>query len=72
MVLALYHFSDDLLSMYRVLFNSLLYFQRYDTDKLNVEKRKGSNSVNTEDGRGYGSYILQFPSWHPISVSSFI
>ena len=49
MVLAAYTYSDDLLSMYRVLFNSLLYFQRYATDKLNAAKRKGSNSVNTGD-----------------------
>ena len=32
------------------LFNSLLYFQRYASDKLNIAKiRKGSNSVNTDD-----------------------
>ena len=38
----------DILSMYRVLFNSLLYFQRYAQDKLNIAKnRKGGNSVNT-------------------------
>ena len=36
--------------MYQVLSNSLLYFQRYALDKLNiVELRKGSNSVNTGD-----------------------
>ena len=41
---------DDILSMYQVLFNSLLYFQRYAPDKLNITKnRKGSNSVNTGD-----------------------
>ena len=49
MVLALYNFSRDLLSMYQVSFNSLLYFQRYATDKLNAEKMKGSNSVITCD-----------------------
>ena len=49
MVLAAYTFSDDLLSIYRVLFNSFLYFQRYATDKLNAAKRKGSNSVNMGD-----------------------
>ena len=50
MVLALSTFSDNLLSMYQVLFNSFLYFQRYVSDKLNIAKiRKGSNSVNTFD-----------------------
>ena len=38
--LVLYTSSDDLLSMYQVLFNSLLYFQRYAIDKLNAAKRK--------------------------------
>ena len=42
--------SKDILSMSQVLFNSLLYFQRYPLDKLNIAKiRKGSNSVNTGD-----------------------
>ena len=50
MVLALCTSSDDILSMYQVLFNSLLYFQRYAPDKLNTaEIRKGSNSVYTGD-----------------------
>ena len=36
--------------MYQFLFNSVLYFQRYAPDKLNIGKiRKGSNSVNTGD-----------------------
>ena len=48
MVLALFTFSNDILSMYLVLFNSLLYFQRYAPDKLIIAKiRKGSSSVNT-------------------------
>ena len=38
MVLALCTSSDDILSMYQVLFSSLLYFQRYAPDKLNIEK----------------------------------
>ena len=42
--------SGDILSMCQVLFNSLLYFQRYAPDKLNIAKnRKDSNSVNTGD-----------------------
>ena len=50
MVLSLCTSSDDILSMYQVLFNSLLYFQRYALDKLNIAKiRKGSNYVNTGD-----------------------
>ena len=50
MVLALCISSDDILSMYQVLFNSLQYSQRYALDKLNIAKiRKGSNSVNTGD-----------------------
>ena len=50
MVLALYTSSDDLLSMYQVLFNSLLYFQRSAPEKLFIAKiKKGSNSVNTGD-----------------------
>ena len=51
MVLALYTSSDDFLSIYQALFNSLLYFQRYAPDKLNIGQiRKGSNSINTGDG----------------------
>ena len=51
MVLVLYTSSDDFLSMYQVLFNSLLYFQRYAPDKLNIGQiRKGSDSINTGDG----------------------
>ena len=46
LVVALYTFSDDLLSMYLVPCNSLLYFQRYVPDKLNAAKiRKESTSV---------------------------
>ena len=49
-VLALCTFSDDILSIDQVLFNSLLYFQRYAPEKLNIVKiRKGSSSVNTGD-----------------------
>ena len=45
-VLAFCTFSDGLLSMYQVSFNSLLYFQRYAPDKLFIAKfKKGSNSV---------------------------
>ena len=48
MVLALCNSSDDILSMYQILFYFLLYFQIYTPDKLNIAKtRKGSNSVNT-------------------------
>ena len=37
--------------MYQVLFNSLLYLQRYALDKRNIVKiREGSNSINTNDG----------------------
>ena len=39
--LALYTSSDDLLSMYQVLFNSLLYFQRNAIDKLNAAEQEG-------------------------------
>ena len=49
MVLALGTSSNDILSMYQVLFNFLLYFQRYARDKLNIAKiRRGSNSVSTK------------------------
>ena len=73
-VLALCTSSDGHLSLYQVSFNSLLNFQRYAPDKLFIAKiKKGSNSVNTGDmAQGYGSYILQFPLWPSISVSSFI
>ena len=71
-VLALCTSSDGHLSMYQVSFNSLLYFQRYDPDKLFIVKiKKGSNSVNAGD-RVMGFCFLQFPSWPSISVSSFI
>ena len=50
MFLALCTCSDDLLSMFQVLLNSLLHLQRYLLHKLNIAKiRKGSNSVNTGD-----------------------
>ena len=50
MALALCTSSDDILSMYKVLFNSLLYFQKYASDKLNIAKiRKSTNFVNTGD-----------------------
>ena len=49
-VLALCIFSDGHLSMYQVSFDSLLYFQRYALDKLNIAKiRKENISINTED-----------------------
>ena len=47
-ILALYTFSDGLLSMYPVSFNSLLYFQRSAQESFLLQKnRKGSNSLNT-------------------------
>ena len=50
MVLAICTSSGDILSMHQVLFNSLLYFQKYAPEKPNVAKiRKESNSVNTGD-----------------------
>ena len=50
MVLAFCTSSHDILSMYQVLFNSFLYFQRYAPDKLYIAKTmKVSNSVNTSD-----------------------
>ena len=51
MVLALCNFPYDPLSVYKVLFNSLVYFQRYAPDKFSfISKiKKGSNSVNTDD-----------------------
>ena len=61
MVLALCTSSDDILSMHKVLYNSLLYFQRYALDKLNIAKiRKGSNSVNTGDRVLVLACILHF------------
>ena len=61
MVLALCTCSVDILSMYQVLCNSLLYFQRYAPDKLNIAKiRKGSNSVNT----GNRVLVLAFCDFH--------
>ena len=72
MVLAFYTSSDDILLMYQVLFNSLLYFQRYAPDKLNIAKiRKGSISLNTDDTVMVLAFC-DFPSWPSISVSSFI
>ena len=50
MVLAPCTSSDDILSMYQFLFNSLLYFRKYAPNKLNIAKiKKGSNSVNAGD-----------------------
>ena len=50
MVLAFCTISDGPLSKNQVLFNSLLYFQRYAPDKLFIAKiKRGSNSVNTGD-----------------------
>ena len=50
MVLAFCASSDDILSIYQVLFNSLLYLQRYAPDKLNIaEIGKGNNSINAGD-----------------------
>ena len=70
MVLALCTSSDDILSMYQVLFNSFLYFQRYALDKLNIAKiRKGSNSVNTVD-RNMVLAFCDFP-YGPLSVYQF-
>ena len=49
MVLAFCNYSDDILSIYQVPCNSLLYFQKYAPDKHFIAKiRKGSNSVNTD------------------------
>ena len=49
-VLALCTSSYDMLSMYQVLFNSLVYFQRYALDKPKIAKiSKDNNSVNTGD-----------------------
>ena len=45
-VLALCIFSDDLLSMYQVSHNSLLYFQNCAQDKLYIAKiKKGSTNT---------------------------
>ena len=50
MVLALCTSSGGRLSMYQVLFNSLLYFQRYAPGKLFTAKiKKGGNSINTDN-----------------------
>ena len=58
--------------MYQVSINSLLYFQMYTPDKLFIAKiKKGSNSIYTGD-RVMAFFILQFPAWPSISVSSFI
>ena len=49
-VLALCTISNGHLSMYKVSFDSLLYFQRYAADKFNIAKiRKGNNSINTDN-----------------------
>ena len=49
-VLALCTISDGHLSMYKISFDSLLYFQRYAPDKCNIAKiRKVNNSINTDD-----------------------
>ena len=67
MVLVLYTVSYDLLFMYQVLFQSLLYFQRHAPDKLNAAKiRKESNSVNTSD-RVTTFAFCNFP-YGPLSV----
>ena len=50
MVLALCISSDELLSMYQVSFDSLLYFQRYALNKFFIAKiKKRSISVNIGD-----------------------
>ena len=42
--------SNDLLLVYQVLFNSLLYFQRFGPDNHFIAKiKKGSTSVNAAD-----------------------
>ena len=38
--------SDDILLIYQVLFDSLLYFQRYTPDKLNIAKIRNGNNWN--------------------------
>ena len=49
-VLALCTISDGHPLMYQVSFDSLLYFQRYASDKFDIAKiRKGNNSINTEN-----------------------
>ena len=67
-VLARCTISDGRLSMYHVSFDSLLYFQRYTPDKLNIAKiRKGNNSINTD----YRVMVLVFcPSPRLAPVSS--
>ena len=51
MVLAFCDFLYIPVSVYQVLFNSLVYFQRYATNKLFIAKinKKGSICVNTVD-----------------------
>ena len=71
MVLALCNSPHDPLSVYQVTFNSLLYFQRYASDKLFIAKiLKGSNSKKIGDR--VMVLALQFSSWPSISVLSFI
>ena len=49
-ILALCTFSDSLLSIHQVSFNSLIYFYRYALNKFFIAKiKKQSNSVNTAD-----------------------
>ena len=70
MVLALCTSSDSCLSMYHLLFNSLLNFQRYAPDKLFLAKiKKGNNSVKLVKG----FMVLAFyNSTHgPLSVYQF-
>ena len=69
MVLAICTSSNDILAMYQVLFNSLLYFQEYAPDNLKSAKnRMGSNSVKDGD-RVMGLAFCDFP-YSPLSSSS--
>ena len=76
MVFALCTSSGEILSMYQVLFNSLLYFQRYAPDKLNIAKiGKEIDSVKTGD-RVMVLVFCDFPygplSVYQVSVNSLV
>ena len=76
MILALCTSSDGIPSMYQVLFNSLLYFQRHVPDKLNTAKiRKGSGSVNTGDRvmvLAFGDFPYGSLSVYEVSFNSLV
>ena len=74
MVLAFCNSPYGPLSVYQVLFNSLVHFQRYAPEKLFIAKiEKGSNSVNTADRVMILAFCISSdgpPSMYEVSFNS--